>query len=134
MKVLYTVCFLCFTSCATRLHYLGNSFPESQSVDVYVDPSSIQKPYTIMGKGFVKEGLYSINYIKRIQPLAVAKAKQKGADAVLIQDFYVPATALGLQTTSRTDSVGRGTITVGTTSVQQSGEQKFTVLFLKYKE
>jgi len=134
MKLLYLFYVIIFTSCATRLHYLGNSFPESQSVDVYVDPSSIQKPYTIMGKGFIKQGLYSVNYIKHIQPLAVAKAKQKGADAVLIQDSYVPAATTDLHTMLRTDSLSKGTVTVGNATVQQLSEQQFTVLFLKYKE
>jgi hypothetical protein len=134
MKLLYTALFLfSVSSCATRLHYIGNSFPASQSVDLYVDPSAIAKPYIIVGKGYIKEGIGSPNYIKRIQPLAINKAKQKGADAVLIQDYYAPATA-DLHTVLRTDSVGRGTVTVGNTTVQPAGIQNFTVLFLKYKQ
>jgi hypothetical protein len=134
MKLLYTTIILLFTSaCATRLHYIGNSFTPSQSVDLYVDPSSIEKPYTIVGKGYIKEGMGSTNYIKRIQPLAINKAKQKGADAVLIQDFYTQGAA-DLHTLSRTDSVGKGTVTVGNTSLLQPNFQNFTVLFLKYKE
>ena len=134
MKLLYTALFLFFaSSCATRLHYIGNSFPESQGVDLYVDPSSIAKPYTIVGKGYIKEGIGSANYIKRIQPLAIKKAKQKGVDAVLIQDFYTRGAA-DLHTQLRTDSLGKGTVTVGNTTVQQANYQNFTVLFLKYKE
>jgi hypothetical protein len=134
MKLFYTALVIFFaSSCATRLHYIGNSFPESQDVDLYVDASAIQKPYTIVGKGYIKEGIGSLNYIKRIQPLAINKARQKGADAVLIQDFYTPPAA-DLHTLLRTDSVGQGTVTVGNTTVQQASFQNFTVLFLKYKE
>jgi hypothetical protein len=133
MKLLYTALLFFASSCATRLHYIGNSFTPSRQVDVFVDPSSIAKPYTIVGKGYIKEGVGSPNYIKRIQPLAINKAKQKGADAVLIQDYYTPGAA-DLHTLLRTDSVGRGTVTVGNTTVQQASFQNFTVLFLKYKE
>lgn len=135
MKLFYAVCFLLLSSCTTRLRYIGNSFPQSRQVDIHVDPSSITKPYTIMGKGFVSTSqLASDKYIEKIQPLALKKAKQKGADAILIQDDYLVAATMGVRTTLRTDSVGRGRVAVGSTTIQPSTEQRFTVLFLKYNE
>lgn len=135
MKSFYLLPFLLFaaSSCTTRLHYVGNSYQSAGNVDVFVDGSTIGKPYTIMGKGYIQQGVYSLNYITRIQPLAVAKAKQKGADAVLIQDFYVSAAETGLRTTLRTDSLGSGTVSVGNTVIDRTSGQAFTVLFLKYK-
>jgi hypothetical protein len=99
---------------------------------VHVDPSSITKPYTIMGKGYINEGVGD-NFIKHIQSLAVSEAKRKGADTILIQDYYIPAASTDVSTTLRTDSVGKGTVTVGNTTVQQNGSQKFAIVFLKYK-
>ena len=134
MKLFYAFCFLMLiSSCSTRLHYIGNSFPKSQNVDVHVDQSMIDKPYSIIGKGYIRPGAFGIN-LNRIQPLAVAKAKQKGADAVLIQDDYAIAATSSMRTMLRTDSVGGGRVTLGNTTLQPSTEQNFTVLFLKYKE
>ena len=131
MKQFYASCFLLFSSCSTpRLHYVGNSFPASQQVHVFVDPSSIERPYAIIGKGYISHNnLASEKYIEKIQPVAVAKAKKKGADAILILDHYAPATTADLYSTLRTDSLGKGVVTIGNTSVRQSSYQKFTVLF-----
>src|SRR5215207_6342453 len=106
MRIFYALLFLLFiTSCTTRLHYVG-SFTQSRQVDVFVDQSTIEKPYTIIRKGYVNPGTYSFKYVKRIQPLAVAKAKQKGADAILIQDYDIPVAATDVHTVFRADSGG----------------------------
>lgn len=138
MKLVYTTA-LCIAaaSCATtvkplsNLDYLGNSFPATDSVTVFVESSAIEKPYAVIGKGYIKSGTLGVVPVRYLQTESVAKAKQHGADAVLIQDYVLPVT--GLNTVTHTDSLGRETVTVGNTTVRQYGSQRFTILFLKYK-
>lgn len=54
MKYIYTSLVLStiFTSCAMRIDYLGSASTPTNNVDVYVDPSAIKRPYTIIGKGY----------------------------------------------------------------------------------
>lgn len=139
MKVLYMLVFLfLLTSCVTtlkpvsRIDYLGSSLPATENIDVFVDLSAIEKPFKIIGKGYVRILFFTTSLLGKIQAESVAKAKANGADAVLIQDYYLPA-ATGLSTVLHTDSVGKGTVTTGNTTVQQTGAQQFTILFLKYK-
>jgi Icc-related predicted phosphoesterase len=99
-------------------------------VDVYVDESAVTNPYKIIGKGYVKS--YPFTKVEEIQEKAILKAKEKGADAVLIKDYYVPNTGAAINTSMRTDSIGKGTVSIGQTTVQQTGSSGFNILFLKY--
>jgi hypothetical protein len=138
MKILYTALAIFFmAACAPRaktfshLDYLGTSLTPTDSVAVFVDASAIEKPYTIIGKAYLKAGMLGNLSIKRLQAESVEKAKQNGADAVLIQDYlvYDPSVTSVL----RTDSLGKGTVTVANTALHQHGSQRFAIVFLKYK-
>lgn len=122
---------LFFASCTTRITYIGSSSKPTQQVDVFVDESSVKKQYEIVGKGYTHTGLFT--KVEMIQTKAVAQAKKKGANAVLIKDYYIPNTGAAINSITRTDSVGRGAISIGSATVQQTGSSGFTVLFLKYK-
>jgi hypothetical protein len=100
-------------------------------VAVFVDASAIEKPYTIIGKAYPKAGMLGNLPIKRLQAESVEKAKQNGADAVLIQDYtvYDPS----VTSVHKTDSVGKGTVTVANTALHQHSSQRFAITFLKYK-
>jgi hypothetical protein len=123
-----------FCSCGAHLSYLGNSYSPSKKVDVYVDPSAIKKPYTIMGKGYMdyRVGFYTTSKIEKMQAKALEKAKTKGADAILFQDYYAKRDGTNFQTVSRTDSVGKGLVTVETGTVGPVFSSGTTILFLKY--
>jgi hypothetical protein len=132
MKQRYTPLFLLFflTSCFAKIGYVGSSYTPTTNVDVFIDESSIKKTYDIVGKGYPR---FAFITPEQIQSKAVAKAKQKGVDAVLIKDYYIPATGANINTTVRTDSVGKGVVSVGNTSVTPTASSGFIVLFLKYK-
>lgn len=115
----------------TKISYIGNTFQPTQHVDVYVDESAVTNNYTVIGKGYIRRSYFS--NVEEIQKKSVEKAKEKGADAVLIKDYYIPNTSAAINTTMHTDSVGKGTVSVGQTTVQQTGSSGFNVLFLKYK-
>jgi hypothetical protein len=116
------------TSCSPRINYLGNSFQPTSNVDVYVDEGAISKDYTIMGKGYVRAYSYSIP--ESVQRKAITKAKQKGADAVLFKDYFVPVVSSA--TRSKKDSSGGISVSVNHT-MPASVSAEMVVLFLKYK-
>jgi hypothetical protein len=123
---------LLFSSCfSTRVDYLGNSFTPTRSVDVYVDAAAIRKPYTVIGKGYVNDHAYNITPLERIQENVVEKAKEKGADAVLFQEYLYLSDGSTSTTTARTDSTGR-TMVRNTTSGPVINSRR-EILFLKYE-
>lgn len=121
-------------SCGTRIDYLGTRHAKTETIDFFVDPSAIERPYTVVGKGYVGAGpgtfLFSAG---KIQAKAIAKAKQTGADAVLVQDLYLPATGASISSVFHTDSVGKAAVTVGNSTLTATGTRTFDIRFLKYK-
>ncbi len=128
IKIYFTLLpVLAFASCASTLNYIGSSYTPTEKIDVFVDEAAIPKNYTIVGKGYVRNRTWSTP--ENIQTKAIAKAKQKGADAVLIKDYYVPV----VNTSVQTDSSGKGRLSIGNAVVPQTSAPEFIVWFLKYK-
>lgn len=119
-----------FASCSPSLHYIGNSYTPTKNIDVFVDEAAIAKKYTVVGKGYARNGTWST--LENIQPKAIAKAKQKGVDAVLIKDYYIPVLPV-VNASVKTDSLSKGLLTIGNTIVPQESPPQFIVLFLKYQ-
>jgi hypothetical protein len=130
MRKLYTPLFLVlFTSCGTQVKYVGSTHPETRSVDVFVRENLVNKPYEIIGKGYLHYRMGIGNSVETIQRKAVEKAKLKGANAVVIEDYYLVDKTTSI--TTRTDSLK----TVGlTTDINPAVSSGFTILFLRYKE
>lgn len=122
---------LLFSSCSPAINYIGSTNAPTSHVDVFVNDATIKKNYDIVGKGYVHEITFN-KRIEKIQKRAIEKAMNKGADAVLIQDYYVPNTGTSINTTMRSDSLNKGLITVGNTTVQSTGSSGFNIYFLKY--
>jgi hypothetical protein len=120
-------------SCATKISYLGNVSSPTQNVDVFVDRSAIKKTYTIVGKGYVEQWGYTRTSLNKIQAKAIAQAKSKGADAVLFEDYYVSQEGTGIRTTTTTDSVGKGLVTVTNGYVGPVISSGRNIFFLKYE-
>ena len=119
-----------FSSCFAHINYLGNSFPSTKEPDFYVDERSIDKPYKIVGKGY-PNGFGSLT-LQTLQKKAIEKAKKKGADAVLVQDYFIQA-AVANSTIYHTDGERKG-ITGNSTFPGGSVDTQFIILFLKYTE
>lgn len=117
------------SSCSPRINYLGNSFQPTQNVDVYVDEGSISKDYSIMGKGYVSH--YGHTIPESVQKEAITKAKQKGADAILFKDFFLPVTSSSAK--NKRDSSGGIMVSINPSLPVSSASTEMVVLFLKYK-
>ena len=117
-------------ACNTQLNYLGTSYTKTEKVDVYVDKSAIDKPYRIIGKGYITY----YRSVEIIQQKAVKKAKEIGADAVLISDYYVLNPGATINSVSHTDSLGKGLITIGNSTIVPNNSTGFNIIFLKYEK
>jgi hypothetical protein len=130
LKIYIPVLALCaLTSCGFRIAYLGNTSTPTSQVDVYVDASSIKKPYVVVGKGYVEKPVGPDPRIEKIQESAIRKAKEKGADAVLFQDYYNVLPVTTSSTVAHTDSTGTR-VTSNSGPVISSGRN---IIFLKYQ-
>ena len=130
MNQFYSLLLSCFLfSCATRFSYMGTSSTPTTHVDVFVDASAIRQPYTIIGKGYQE----SVSVNKEIlQEKAIMKAKEKGADAVLFQDYFLTGNETSAYSISKSDSSGK-TLTVNRKNASSAVvNSEITILFLKY--
>ncbi len=133
-KIYFTLFFaILISSCGVSLNYLGNSLDKTSHVDVYVDPASIKKNYSVIGKGYEKLSYFSRNGIEKLQVKAIKKAKQKGADAVLFQDYYLIQPGMSINTTTKVDTVSKGVITISNTNASPVFSSGRNILFLKYE-
>jgi len=125
---LLLISFVCF-SCSVHQHgYLGSSYAPTKNVDVFVDASSIKKSYAIIGKTYVEtDGFTNLD---RIQQNAIEKAKGKGANAILFQD-YLFQDGTTVQTVSKRDSSTSSSVRVRTTTIPVV-TTRLDILFLKY--
>jgi hypothetical protein len=132
LKIYAISLLLIFSSCRARLNYLGSSYTPSKHVEVFVDPSAIKKPYTVMGKGYMEFNYYTKGRISKMQAKAIETAKQKGADAVLFHEYFVTQEGTNVKTVTKTDSVGKGSITVHSGTIGPIVSSRTDILFLKY--
>ncbi len=123
---------LFFCSCGVSVSYLGNAYDKTSRVDVYVDASAIKKSYTVMGKGYQDNINQTLFSLEQLQKKVVEKAKEKGADAVLFQDYYLSQPGYGYSSVTVTDTLGRGVITTTNSQAQSIVSSGRTILFLKY--
>jgi hypothetical protein len=133
MLKLYSAILLLFTSCATKISYIGNKGTPVTTTDVYVSEKSIHKSYDVIGRGFVKPSQFNRRYEEAMQRKSLKKAKEVGADAVLFLDFAVHQQPQTINTITRTDSILNGSLSTNQVTIGPTTTYGFTILFLKYK-
>ena len=116
------------SSCGLRVNYMGTTAAPTDKVDVFVEASNIKKPYTVMGKGYVQPRALSSASEEKIQAKAITKAREKGADAILFEDFYLVNNDNSITTT--VDTVRTRITKSSSGPVVASGRN---ILFLKYQ-
>jgi len=136
MNKLYCVVLAALGSCSSHLNYIGSTQSKTTQVDVYVAESAIKKPYSIIGKGILNNRTLDPSP-ERIQQKAIALAKQKGADAILMNDYFINVQSSHNNSTVGgrfpSDSNSKASITTSIHSVSFSPDRIVDVYFLKYE-
>ncbi len=123
-----------FASCNTKIRYIGKSLPPTKDIEVFISDQSIKRPFEYIGQGYIGGfGLHSNQ--NKIQLKAEKLGQKKGADAVLITDYFIPNTG-GTIITGRyiTDSISGRTVTTGNTTISPISTSGYRILFLKYNK
>ncbi|MFM2339084.1 MAG: hypothetical protein RL115_2277 [Bacteroidota bacterium] len=124
-----TCCF--FVSCSAKIYYVGQQHNPSKKVDVFVTESSIQKKYIIVGQGYLNLWAAHLKPFK-IEALAEKKATEKGADAILISDFYIPHSGQSIHTVYRTDTIQNALVSTESTTITPTSTAGYRIYFMKY--
>lgn len=83
-KVLILIFFL-IVSCTPTIYYLGDSYPETDEIDVFYDEKDIKREYSTIGQMTHDKIInYSPDEIKKEMILS---AKKKGADGIIFSDM-----------------------------------------------
>ncbi len=100
-------------------------------MDVYISEVSIKRNYELIGQGYLNVWA-AHSKPDKIQKLAQETAMKKGADAVIITDYFIANIGQSISSTYKIDSVGKGIITTGNTTISPISSSGFRIFFLKY--
>ena len=124
------------TVSCTKIDYVGKSYAPTATVDVYFSLDDIKGNYEVMGHLTATAGEFTSS--EKMQEKIIEKAREKGADAVVILglDVYVKDGGSSWSETTETNDTQSGTKT--TTSGSQSSNteemKEITARFVKYKK
>lgn len=134
MKTLFTLFAASFFLCScVQLSYVGSTYPATQNVDVYVDPSAIKKPYTIIGKSVLENLEHSLSTPEMIQKKAVAMAMKKGADAIMVGDEGRRYEGSRMETVTTATNTGNDRVTTNSSTVTPNITHDRIIFYLKYQ-
>lgn len=133
-KIYFFIVIMLLSSCLPKINYLGNSYTRTKEPDLFVDENSIDRPYKIIGKGYPER--FGSLALESLQRKAIKKAQDKGADAVLIQDYYVLNAVTSVNSLYHVDSLQRGLTTTRNAVLANADydDTRFIILFLKYTD
>ena len=69
-------------SCVAPIHYIGNSYPPTDNVDIYFSSHDVKKDYAVFGKASVT----GIN-LQKLQNKILEEAKKRGANGIIYSDM-----------------------------------------------
>ena len=74
-----------FVAACAKIDYIGQSYPPTTHVDLYFSDADIREDYQVMGHVIAQanEGISIENLQKQLE----AKAREKGADGIVIHGF-----------------------------------------------
>ena len=120
------------TVSCTKIDYVGKSYAPTANVDVYFSLDDIKGSYEVMGHLTATAGEFTSS--EKMQEKIIEKAREKGADAVVILglDHYIKDGGSSWSETTETD--GNKTTTSGSQSSNTEEMKEISARFIKYKE
>ena len=77
---------LLVAACGQPVRYIGRSYPPTFHVDLYFSEEDITKDYQVMGRA-VAEATEGYLSVEGLQEKLESKAREKGADGIIIYGF-----------------------------------------------
>jgi hypothetical protein len=124
------------TVSCTKIDYVGKSYAPTATVDVYFSLEDIKGNYEVMGHLTATAGEFTSS--EKMQEKIIEKAREKGADAVVILglDHYIKDGGTSWSETTETEHTddGKKTTTTGSQSSNTEEMKEISARFIKYKE
>ena len=121
-----------FVAGCAKIDYIGESYQPTTHVDLYFSEEDIRVDYQVMGHVIAQAGT-GIS-IERLQTKLEAKAREKGADGIVIHGFDRIQT--GETTTyneeTRREEKQRSIAAITVTSAEE--ERQIKAIFIKYEQ
>lgn len=127
IKLLFALASLVVATSCISVDYLGKSYAPTTNVDLFFDQNDITKEYEVMGT--INAEMPEWMNMEKLQERLIEKAREKGADAVLVADLEKQVTG----STSMTNGNG-GPFWGSTTSTNTERVSVVTAKLLKYKQ
>ena len=126
-----------FLGCAT-INYVGESYPPTQQVDLYFSEEDIETEYEVVGRIVATANSDELFYSSdKFTQAILKKAREKGADGVVILGFEKVVTGISesWDRTTKTEEEGEKTVTRESESTSSSVQEKRRIeaLAIKYK-
>ena len=124
--------FVLFVAACAKIDYIGQSYPPTTRVDLYFSEQDIRQDYQVMGHVIAQanEGIS----VERLQKKLEARAREAGADGIVIHGFDRIQT--GETTTyneeTRRDEKKHSIAAITITSAEE--ERQIRAMFIKYEQ
>lgn len=119
----------------TKIDYVGKEYPPTTDVEIFFSMDDVEREYEVMGH--LTATAADMVSTEKMQEEILEKAREKGADAVVILglDRYATASPSSWSETTETTKTGTGTKTTTTGSASPGTEEKKEIraTFLKYR-
>ena len=125
------VVLILFAVACAKIDYIGKSYSPTTHVDLYFSENDIREDYEVMGHVVAQagEGISLENLQKQLE----AKAREKGADGIVIHGFdriQTGETTVYSEETNRRKKA-QSTTAITTTSAEE--ERQIKEIFIKYE-
>lgn len=125
---------ICLSAC-TKIDYIGEEYPPTTHVDLFFDMDDVTREHKVMGNliATADDGVST----EKMQKKIMEKARQKGADAVVIMDFdkYRSGETTSYHETTEEGETKKGkskTTTTATSSTSVKEKKQIKAVFIKY--
>jgi hypothetical protein len=127
---------LLLTQGCTKIDYVGKEYPPTTDVEIFFSLDDVEREYEVMGHLTATADADMVS-AEKMQEDILKKAREKGADAVVILglDTYATASPSSWSETTETTKTNSGTKTVTSGSSSSGTEEKKEIraTFLKFK-
>jgi uncharacterized protein YbjQ (UPF0145 family) len=125
---------LCLSAC-TKIDYIGEEYPPTTHVDLFFQMEDIEREHKVMGH-LIATADDAVS-TEKMQKKMIEKAKEKGADAVVIMDFdrYQSGETTSYSETTKEGKTKKGeakTTTTATSSTSVEEKKQIKAVLIKY--